>query len=324
MFDAEVIGCSSYLPDKVLTNLDLSSIVDTSHEWISERTGISERRIASDSETVVHMSARALSLLIAKTGINASDIDLLIVATVTQETSFPSTACLIQNKLALQNVTAFDMQAACSGFVYSVSIASKFIQSGSHKLAVVIGVDKMSAILDWSDRSTCVLFGDGAGAVLIQAKEKTNLHQSGSGIIDSILYSDGLLSDILHTSGKISANTGAGYITMNGKEVFRNAVMKMTDIVEEILQKNNFTINDIDAIVPHQANSRITSAVAKRLGVSEEKIVLTVGKHANTSAASIPLALDTALSSGKIKKGDLVILEAVGAGMTWGAVLVRM
>ena len=315
--NAKIIGVGSYLPDKVLTNFDLEKMVDTTDEWITQRTGIHERHIAADGQSTSDMAVEAVKLALANAQISITDIDMIICATTTPDLTFPSTACLVQNKLGLDKpIIAFDIQAVCSGFVYALSIANDMMRDGKIKHAVIIGADKMSSLIDWQDRSTCVLFGDGAGAVVMQATEET-------GIIDTEIKANGTYSDILKTTGGTSTTATAGNIYMDGRGVFKHAVEKMTSSIREITASNNMTLDDIALIVPHQANYRILSLVAEKLGIPDDKFMLTIGEHANTSSASIPLALDVALKQGKIRKGDNIILEALGGGLTWGAVLVR-
>lgn len=315
--NAKIIGVGSYLPDKVLTNFDLEKMVDTTDEWITQRTGIHERHIAAEGQSTSDMAVEAVKRALANAQISAADIDMIICATTTPDLTFPSTACIIQNKLGLDKpIIAFDIQAVCSGFVYALSIANDMMRGGKIKHAVIIGADKMSSLIDWQDRSTCVLFGDGAGAVVLQATEET-------GIIDTEIKANGTYSDILKTTGGTSTTATAGNILMDGRGVFKHAVEKMTSSIREITARNNMTLDDIALIVPHQANYRILSLVAEKLGISDDKFMLTIGEHANTSSASIPLALDVALKQGKINKGDNIILEALGGGLTWGAVLVR-
>ena len=311
---SKFVGCASFLPSKILTNNDLSNIVETSDEWIVQRTGISQRHIAAENESSVDMAIKVAKILLQKHNINPQDIDLIITSTTTPISAFPSVACLVQNAICANNAMCFTIQEACSGFVYGLTIADKFIKSGSHKMALIIGSDKMSSIVDWTDRNTCVLFGDGAGAALIIAENG----KENDGIIDSICFSDGSLKDILSTT------TDKNKITMNGKEVFKCAVTNMTNMIKKILERNNLSINDIKMVVPHQANARILSSVAKNIGCGEEKFASTVKIHGNTSSASIPLALCEMIKQNNIKTGDLIIMESVGAGMTWGAILMKI
>ena len=315
--NAKIIGVGSYLPDKVLTNFDLEKLVDTTDEWITQRTGIHKRHIAAEGQSTSDMAVKAVKRALANAQISSTDIDMIICATTTPDLTFPSTACLIQSKLGLDKpIIAFDIQAVCSGFVYAISVANDMMQGGKIRHAVIIGADKMSSLIDWQDRSTCVLFGDGAGAVVLQATKET-------GIIDTEIKANGTYSDILKTTGGTSTTATAGNIYMDGRGVFKHAVEKMTSSIKEITARNNMTLDDIALIVPHQANYRILSLVAEKLNIPDDKFMLTIGEHANTSSASIPLALDVALKQGKINKGDNIILEALGGGLTWGAVLVK-
>jgi 3-oxoacyl-[acyl-carrier-protein] synthase-3 len=315
---SKISATGSYLPKKFLTNLELSKTVETSDEWIFERTGIKQRHIAASDELTSDIAVKAALKAIAQSGIKPEQIELIILATTTPDLTFPSTATTIQAKIGATNAFAFDIQAVCSGFVFALSTADNFIKSGQVKNALVIGADILSRIVDWKDRNTCVLFGDGAGAVLLEATTEENC-----GILASDLHSDGSLNDILKTNGGPSFNQKVGFIEMSGREVFKHAVEKMSKSVLSVLSKADLSIQDIDLLIPHQANARILNAVANRLELSEEKVVITVENHANTSAASIPLALDFANLSGKIKKGDLLILEALGGGLTWGSIALR-
>jgi len=305
------------LPDRVLTNKDLESMVDTTDEWIVQRTGIKERHIAAEGEGTSVLAIKAAQKALESSGLNPSEINGVIVATTTPDQSFPSVAVKVQAALGLNPGPAFDVQAVCSGFIYALSVADSMIRSGAMERVLVIGAEKMSSLLNWEDRTTCVLFGDGAGAVILEKSE------SQDGILSTHLYADGKLNDLLYTSGGVSTTGDAGHIVMHGKEVFKNAVGLMADIVQEVLEKNKITPDQIDWLVPHQANLRIISGTAEKLNMSMDRVVVTVHKHGNTSAASIPLALDTAVQSGAIKKGQLLLLEALGGGLTWGAALVR-
>ena len=316
---AKIIGVGGYLPEKIITNFDLEKIVDTTDEWITQRTGIKQRHIADKQQTTSDLAIEAVKQAIKNANINIEEIDAIICATTTPDLTFPSTACIIQNKLGLDKpVIAFDIQAVCSGFVYAISVANEIMKGGKIKTAVVIGAEKMSSLINWNDRSTCVLFGDGAGAVILQSAN------DGNGIIDYEINANGKYFDILRTTGGVSTNQIAGNILMDGRGVFKHAVEKMTSSIINIIKKNGLTLDDISLIIPHQANYRILSLVAEKLKISNDKFMLTIGEHANTSSASIPLALDVALNEGKIKKGDYIILEALGAGLTWGSVLVKM
>ncbi len=315
---SKITATGSYLPQKILTNSDLEKTVDTNNAWIIERTGIKQRHIAAENELTSDLATKAAKKTLENSAIKAEEIDLIIVATTTPDLTFPATATTVQAKLGAKNAFAFDMQAVCSGFVFALATADNFIKSGQVKNALVIGAETLSRIVDWKDRNTCVLFGDGAGAVLLQATNEENC-----GIIASALHSDGALNDLLKTSGGASSNQKSGFIEMAGKEVFKHAVEKMAKSVLSALDKAKLTVKDIDLLVPHQANLRILNAVATRLELQEEKVIITVPNHANTSAASIPLALDFANSNKKLKKGDVVVLEALGGGLTWGSIVLK-
>ena len=308
----------SYLPEKILTNADLEKIVDTSDEWITQRSGIKSRHIAADNQTTSDLAINAARQALERSGLSANDVDAVIVATTTPDQTFPSVAAKVQAALEIPPGIAFDVQAVCSGFVYALAIANNFITAGQAKHILVIGAEKMSSIIDWTDRTTCVLFADGAGAVLLESTTDQT-----RGIISTHLYANGAHKDILYTNGGTSSTGQAGHIVMEGKEVFKHAVSLMAEVVEETLTANNITADQIDWLVPHQANSRIIESTAKKLGLSMDKVIMTVDHHGNTSAASIPLALDEAVTAGKIKQGDLVLMEALGAGLTWGSALLR-
>jgi len=314
---SKIISTGSYLPQKIVTNSELAKSVETSDEWITERTGIKQRHIAAEGELTSDIAANAALRALEKSGLKVEEIDMIILATTTPDLTFPATATKVQAILNAKNAFAFDMQAVCSGFVFALATADNFIKSGQVKNALVIGADILSRIVDWKDRNTCVLFGDGAGAVILQATNEENC-----GIIAASLSSDGSLTDLLKTSGGTSTQK-SGFIEMSGKEVFKHAVEKMSKSVLTSLKKAGLTIKDIDLLVPHQANLRILNAVAERLELPKEKCIITVENHANTSAASIPLALDFANSHNKIKKGDIVVLEALGGGLTWGSIVLR-
>ena len=319
MPNTRVIGTGSYLPEKVLTNADLEKMVDTNDEWIVSRTGIRERHIAADKQPVSDLALEASKKAIEMAGIDKNDIDLIIVATTTPDRIFPSTACLLQDRLDLHGSAAFDVQAVCSGFVYALGIADKFIRSGSNKCALVVGAETLSRIIDWKDRSTCILFGDGAGAVVVQASDEP-------GIISSHLHADGQYKELLTVPHGISLGfeevmRGEAYMQMQGNEVFKVAVNTLGSIVDETLEANNLSKSDIDWLVPHQANIRIINATAKKLGMPMDQVVVTVDRHGNTSAASIPLAFDEAVRDGRIQRGQTVLMEAFGGGFTWGSVL---
>jgi 3-oxoacyl-[acyl-carrier-protein] synthase-3 len=316
---SRIIGTGSYLPTKTLTNYDLEKIVETSHDWIVSRSGIHERHVAADMEMTSDLAAQASLRAIASAGIVANDIDLVIVATTTPDQVFPSTACILQDKLGITNRgAAFDMQAVCGGFVYAMNTADLYIRGGQAKTALVVGAEVLSRILDWNDRTTCVLFGDGAGAVILQASD-------APGIISSKLHADGSHRGMLKAEGNIRNGEVQGdpFIKMDGQAVFKFAVKVLSEVVEEVLAENKLQGTDIAWLVPHQANIRIMEATAKKLGLSMDNVIVTVAHHGNTSAASIPLALDTAVRDGRIKPGQNILLEAVGGGFTWGAVLIR-
>ncbi len=313
MIYARIAGTGSYLPEKVVTNRDLEKSVDTTDEWIRERTGIKKRHVAADGETSSDMGLAAARNAIEMAGVDASEIDLIVVATTTPDKVFPSNACIIQRKLDIHGCPAFDIQAVCSGFVYALDVANRMIQTGGSKTALVIGCETLSRITDWSDRDTAVLFGDGAGAVLLQA--------SGTpGIISTHIRADGKFEDLLEVP---RGTSGKDFIRMNGNAVFRKAVSTLGSIARETLAANGIDKSELDWLVPHQANLRIIAAAAKKLDMPMERVVVTVDEHANTSAASIPLALDTAVRDGRIQRGQLLLFEAFGAGFTWGSALVK-
>lgn len=319
-----ITGTGSYLPDKILTNKDLEKIVDTSDEWIQQRTGIRERRIADETQTTAHMGTRAAIKALEAAGIKGEDIDGIIVATSTPDTTFPSVAVHIQTAISAGFGPMFDVQAVCSGFVYALSIADSMLQAGHGTRFLVVGSEKFSNILNWNDRSTCVLFGDGAGAVVLERQQSdTKTSLEASGIHSTHLHANGQLKEILYTDGGVATTKHAGHIVMNGREVFRHAVDLMAEVVNETLAYNNIKADDIDWLIPHQANIRIIESTRKKLRLPEDKVVITVHEHGNTSAASIPLALDKAVRDGRVKKGDLLLLEALGAGLTWGSALIR-
>lgn len=319
MIKSVITGSGSYLPSRIVSNKDLESTLDTSDEWIVSRTGIRQRHIAADGEFVSDMSAKAGAIAIAKAGLTNSDIDIVILATTTPDKTFPATAVITQSLLGIKQGAAFDVQAVCAGFVYAISLADSLIKTGNAKNALVIGADKMSAIVDWTDKTSCVLFGDGAGAVVLSAS-----NSGDSGIIGFDLNSDGDYRDILHTDGGVTTTGTSGKLIMLGKEVFKHAIEKMGGSLVNLLAKTSISKNEIDWLVPHQANIRIIDTLAQRLEFPTEKIIKTVDKHANTSAASIPLALDSALSAGTIKKNDLVAITAIGGGLSWGSCIFRL
>jgi len=313
-----VVGTGSYLPEKILTNRELSELVDTSDEWIVTRTGIRERRIAADDQNGSDLALHAAHRALEAAGIRADQLGLLIVATTTPDMIFPSTACILQAKLGVRGFPCFDVQAVCSGFVYALTVADLFLRSRQCDYALVVGTEVYSRILDWKDRGTCVLFGDGAGAVVLAASETP-------GILGSVLHADGSYTRMLAVPGQVCAGgvRGTPYVTMEGNAVFRFAVRVLEEAVEELLAKHKLGKDAIDWLIPHQANVRIIEATARKLGLSMERVVVTVDRHANTSAASIPLALDEAVRDGRIKPGQNIVLEAVGGGFTWGASLLR-
>ena len=317
-----VKGCGGYLPERVLTNEDLAKVVDTTDDWIATRTGIKERRIAGKGEFTSTMGTAAAQAAIEDAGLRPEDIDLIILATSTPDQTFPATAVTIQADLGITHGAAFDVQAVCSGFVFALTTADNYLKSGAFKRALVIGSEVFSRILDWDDRGTCVLFGDGAGALVVEA-EMQNGSTKDRGVLATCLRSDGRYRDKLYVDGGPSTTGTVGYVRMDGPEVFRHAVTNIAEVIDATLKKSGYQAADIDWFVPHQANKRILDGAARKLGLAREKIVITVDKHANTSAASIPLALNAACRDGRIKKGDLVLMEAMGGGFTWGAVLVR-
>ena len=315
-------GVGGYLPSRVLTNQDLANLVDTSDQWITERTGIKERRIAAEGELTSTMGAIAARRALDDAGVAPEDIDLIILATSTPDQTFPATAVAIQAELGITRGAAFDMQAVCSGFVFALATADTYMKSGLFNRALVIGAEAFSRILDWQDRSTCVLFGDGAGAVVVEA-QKLNGALSDRGILATCLRSDGRYRDKLYVDGGPSSTGTVGHLRMDGPEVFRHAVTKISEVIGATLEQAGYKSSDIDWFVPHQANKRILDGAARKLGLDKDKIIITLDKHANTSAASIPLALSQGRADGRIKPGDLVLIEAMGGGFTWGAVLIR-
>jgi 3-oxoacyl-[acyl-carrier-protein] synthase-3 len=318
---ARISGTGSYLPEKILTNQDLEKMVDTSHEWIHSRTGIDERHIAADDEFTVDLAEKAALNALEASGKTKDDIDLIIVATTTPDRVFPSTACLLQQRLDIHGCAAFDVQAVCTGFVYALGIADRFFKAGTNQCALVVGAETLSRVVDWTDRDTCVLFGDGAGAVVLEKSDEP-------GIISTHLHADGAYENLLTVPYGVSTGAsqlieGNGGIDMKGNEVFKMAVNTLGRIVDETLAHNKMEKSDIDWLVPHQANIRIINATAKKLKMSTDHVVVTVDKHGNTSAASVPLALDTAVRDGRIQRGETLMLEAFGGGFTWGSALVK-
>ncbi len=313
-----VAGVGGYLPPKILTNADLEKMVDTSDAWIRERTGIAERHIA-EGELTSDMAAKAARDALNAAGLTAADVDMIVVATTTPDETLPATAVIVQQKLGAAKAFAFDVQAVCGGFVYALAVADNFIKAGQARTALVIGAETLSKIIDWTDRNTCVLFGDGAGAFVLRAEAG-----SDRGVLDVVLHSDGRYHDLLKSTGGVASTQTAGTIRMSGRDVFRHGVEKLSEVVAEILAKNALAVGAIDWFVPHQANARIIEAVANKVHVGADNVIFTLDRHGNTSAASIPLAVADGVRSGKIKPGDLILLDALGAGFSWGAALIRM
>ena len=324
MTGSRLLGTGSALPRQVVTNAQLAEWVDTSDEWIVERTGIRQRHIAGEGETTATLATAAARAALADAGVDASSIGLIILATATPDNTFPATATKVQDALGCNGGIAFDVAAVCSGFLYALSVADSLLRTGMAKRALVIGAETFSRILDWEDRTTCVLFGDGAGAVVLEAPSADNPGKDAPGIIGSKLHADGAQHDLLYVDGGPSSTQTVGHVRMRGPEVFRHAVVNLSDVLKEVLADTGFSASDIDWVVPHQANARILDATARKLGITPDKVIVTVDRHANTSAASVPLALDVARKDGRIKAGDLVMLEAMGGGFTWGASLIRM
>lgn len=328
-FRAKVVGCGSYLPDRLVTNADLAGVVETDDEWIVSRTGIRQRYLAHDNQLTSDLGAAAAERALARSGVDRRDVDLIIVATTTPDDTFPATAASVQAKLGITRGAAFDIQAVCAGFVFSLAVADALIRTGQYRTALVVGAETYSRILDWSDRSTCVLFGDGAGAVVLQA-DAADTAVRGSpgwgqerGVISTHLHTDGRYRDILFVDGGPSRTQTVGHLRMTGKDVFRHAVANLTAVADEALAYNGMTADMVSWFVPHQANQRIIDGVAKKLGLGANRIISTVDRHANTSAASIPLALDDGVDRGLIKEGDLLLMLAIGGGLAWGGALVR-
>ena len=315
-------GVGAYLPKRIMTNDDFSRIVETTDEWITERTGIKQRHIAADDELTSDLGIAAARQALVRSGIDPVDIDLVICATATPDRTFPATAVRIQAGLGITKGAAFDIQAVCSGFVYAMTTADNFLKTGLFKRAIVVGAETFSRILDWSDRGTCVLFGDGAGAVVLEAQPQHGTRED-RGILAARIRSDGRYEDLLYVDGGPGSTKTTGHLRMNGREVFRHAIQKISGVIEETLVMTGYAADEIDLYVPHQANQRILDGIAKRLGVDPKKIMTTLAKHGNTSAASIPLALNQAFEERRLSEGDLVLMEAMGGGFTWGAVLAR-
>jgi 3-oxoacyl-[acyl-carrier-protein] synthase-3 len=320
---SRILGSGSALPRRVVTNAELAERVDTSDEWIIERTGIRQRHIAEPDETTATLATAAARAALADAGIDAADVGLIVLATATPDNTFPATATKVQQALGCNGGVAFDVAAVCSGFLYALTVADSLLRTGMARRALVIGAETFSRILDWDDRATCVLFGDGAGAVVLEAPV-VGAAADGPGILGSRLHADGAQHDLLYVDGGPSTTQTTGHVRMKGREVFRHAVVNLSDVLKEVIEETGVSAEEIDWVVPHQANARILDATARKLGIAPEKVVVTVDRHANTSAASVPLALDVARKDGRIKPGDLVMLEAMGGGFTWGASLIRM
>jgi 3-oxoacyl-[acyl-carrier-protein] synthase-3 len=316
-----VLGCGSYLPQQILTNAELAARIDTSDEWIVQRTGIRQRHIAAEGEFTSHLAINAARAALADAGIDAQSIDLIVLGTSTPDNTFPATAVAVQAALGIHHGAAFDLQAVCSGFIFALSTADNFLKTGAFKRALVIGAETFSRILDWNDRGTCVLFGDGAGAIILEAQQADEAGDRG--ILTTHLRSDGRHKSKLYVDGGPSSTRTVGFLRMEGREVFKHAVGMITDVIYDAFKATGTTAEDIDWFVPHQANKRIIDASAHKLHIAPQKVVLTVDLHGNTSAASIPLALSVAVKDGRVKKGDLVLLEAMGGGFTWGSALLR-
>ena len=317
-----MLGCGSYLPERILTNAELAAKVDTSDEWIVQRTGIRQRHIAAEGEFTSHLAIKAALAALADAGVDAQSIDLIVLATSTPDNTFPATAVAVQSALGINHGAAFDLQAVCSGFIFALATADNFLRSGAFKRALVIGAETFSRILDWNDRGTCVLFGDGAGAIVLDAQPQSGV-KPDRGVLTTHLRSDGRHKSKLYVDGGVSSTQTVGHLRMEGREVFKHAVGMITDVIVDAFKAIGITADDIDWFVPHQANKRIIDASAHKLHIAPQKVVLTVDRHGNTSAASIPLALAVAVADGRVKKGDLVLLEAMGGGFTWGSALLR-
>lgn len=319
---SRVLGCGAYLPERVMTNAELAGRVDTTDEWIRQRTGIAQRHIAAEDELTSDLAVKASEKALYHSGVTAEDVDLIVLATATPDETFPATAARVQARLGITRGAAFDVQAVCSGFVYALAIADNFIKAGQAATALVVGAETFSRILDWTDRSTCVLFGDGAGAVVLRVGEGDGSKRD-RGVLSTHLYSDGRYHDLLYVDGGPSSTRTSGYLRMEGREVFRHAIVKLAEAVDAAIAANDITEGEVDWLVPHQANRRIIDGMGHRLHLPPEKVVVTIDRHANTSAASIPLALAEAAGDGRIQPGHLVLMEAMGGGFTWGSALVR-
>jgi 3-oxoacyl-[acyl-carrier-protein] synthase-3 len=323
IFRSHVIGCGGYLPERIVSNAELAERLDTSDEWIVQRTGIRQRHVAAPGELTSDLALAAAERALAHAGIAGAELDLIVLATATPDHTFPATATKLQARLGMTHGAAFDVQAVCSGFIYALATADNFIRCGQARTALVIGAETFSRILDWQDRGTCVLFGDGAGAMVLRAYRDEGGGARERGVLSTHLHSDGKLYDILYVDGGPSTTGSSGFLRMEGKEVFRHAVHRLAEVVDEALTANGLTGGDLDWLVPHQANRRIIDSMGRKLGLPPEKVVITIDRHANTSAASVPLALAEAVADGRIKPGQLVLMEAMGGGITWGAALVR-
>ncbi len=321
-FRAQVLGCGGYLPERVVTNAELAAKLDTSDEWILQRTGIRQRHIAASGEYTSDLATRAARHALQSAGVKPDEIDLIVLATSTPDNTFPATAAKVQARLGVTNGAAFDVQAVCTGFIYALAVADNFLRAGQSKTALVIGAETFSRILDWQDRATCVLFGDGAGAMVLRGVA-SNGSTAERGVLSTHLHCEGAYYDLLYVDGGPSTTGTAGFLRMEGREVFRHAVRRLAEVVDEALAANGLSERDIDWLVPHQANRRIIDAMAKKLALPPDKVVLTIDRHANTSAASVPLALAEAAEDGRIRPGQLVLAEAMGGGLTWGAALLR-
>ncbi len=324
MLRSVIAGTGSYLPEKVLTNDDLAAIVDTSDEWIRTRTGIRQRHVAAEGENTSDLATQAAEAALQAAGLKAGDVDAVLVATTTPDYTFPATACIVQANLGVPaGAMAFDLQAVCSGFIYGLTVADSLIRAGQVRNVLLIGAETLTRLLDWADRSTCVLFGDGAGAVVLRGEEGQGSN-ADRGVLHAVARADGRYRELLHTDGGPSATGTVGKLRMQGREVFRHAVARIAEAMEEVMEQAGVSAQDIDLFVPHQANVRILDATARKLGIAPEKVMLTIAEHGNTSAASIPLALDAAVRQGRAGRGDLLLLEAMGGGFTWGAALLRL
>ena len=322
-FRSRVIGCGAYLPERIVSNAELAERLETSDEWIVQRTGIRQRHVAAPGEFTSDLALRAAERALAQAGVPGAAVDLIVLATATPDNTFPATATKVQARLGMQGGCAFDVQAVCSGFIYALATADSFIRAGRARTALVIGAETFSRILDWEDRGTCVLFGDGAGAIVLSAQRDEGGGARERGVLSTHLHSDGNHYDILYVDGGPSTTGSCGFLRMEGKEVFRHAVQRLAEVVDEALVANGLAPRDLDWLVPHQANRRIIDSMGRRLELPAEKVVITIDRHANTSAASVPLALSEAVGDGRIKPGHLVLMEAMGGGLTWGAALVR-